>query len=41
MERYGLAERDAFRRIQTQSLTLGKPVHEIARAIIMASEVAN
>ncbi len=40
MERFGLQERDAFRRIQTQSVTLGKPVHEIARAIITASEVA-
>jgi two-component system, response regulator PdtaR len=40
MERHGLAEREAFRRIQTQSLALGKPVHEIARAIITASEIA-
>ncbi len=39
MERHGLAEREAFRRIQAQSLALGKPVHEIARAIITASEI--
>ena len=39
MEQHGLAEREAFRRIQAQSLTLGRPVHEIARAIITASEV--
>lgn len=41
MERHGLQERDAFRRIQAQSVALGKPVHEIARAIITASEVTN
>jgi two-component system, response regulator PdtaR len=40
MERHGLTERDAFRRIQTQSQTLSKPAHEIARAIITASEMA-
>lgn len=40
MERHGLAEREAFRRIQAQSMALGKPVHEIARAIITASELA-
>jgi two-component system, response regulator PdtaR len=40
MERHNLSEREAFRRIQTQSLTLNKPVHEIARAIITASEMA-
>ena len=39
IERHGLSEREAFRRIQSQSLTLGKPVHEIARAIITASEI--
>ena len=39
MERYNLSERDAFRRIQSQSVTLGKPAYEIARAIITASEM--
>lgn len=39
MERYGLAERDAFRRIQNQSMALNKPVSQIARAIITASEI--
>lgn len=39
MEQHGLAEREAFRRIQAQGLALDKPVHEIARAIITASEV--
>ena len=40
MELHHLTEREAFRRIQSQSLTLQKPVHEIARAIITASEVS-
>ncbi len=40
MERHGLSERDAFRRIQNQSITLNRPVHEIARAIITASDIA-
>ena len=40
MERHSLSERDAFRRIQGQSVALGRPVHEIARAIITASEVS-
>ena len=40
MERFRLSERDAFRRIQAQSAALNKPVHEIARAIITASEIA-
>ena len=39
MEQYNLSERDAFRRIQAQSAALNKPVHEIARAIITASEM--
>lgn len=39
MERHNLPEREAFRRIQAQSLSLGRPVHEIARAIITASEI--
>jgi len=40
MEQHGLSEREAFKRIQTQSQTLNKPTDEIARAIITASEVA-
>jgi response regulator NasT len=39
MERQGLTEREAFYRIQAQSQTLQKPAHEIARAIITASEL--
>ncbi len=39
MERYGLSEREAFHRIQAQSQTLQKPPHEIAQAIITASEM--
>jgi two-component system, response regulator PdtaR len=38
MERQNLSEREAFRRIQSQSISLNKPVHEIAKAIITASE---
>lgn len=41
MERSGLSEREAFRRIQSQSVAMNKPVHEIARAIITASEIAS
>ena len=39
MERHGLSEREAFYRIQAQSQTLQKPAHEIAKAIITASEL--
>ena len=39
MERHNLTEREAFYRIQAQSLTLQKPAHEIAKAIITASEM--
>jgi response regulator NasT len=39
MERHGLSERDAFKRIQSQSIALGKQAHEIAQAIITASEI--
>lgn len=39
MERHGLTEREAFYRIQAQSQSLQKPAHEIARAIITASEM--
>jgi response regulator NasT len=41
MEKHGLPEREAFRRIQAQSAALNKPVHEIARAIITASEISS
>jgi response regulator NasT len=41
MEKHGLTEREAFRRIQAQSASLNKPVHEIARAIITASEISS
>jgi two-component system, response regulator PdtaR len=40
MEKHGLSEREAFYRIQSQSTALSKPSHEIARAIITASELA-
>lgn len=40
MERTGLTEREAFHRIQSQSIALNKPVHEIAKAIITASEIS-
>jgi response regulator NasT len=40
MERQNLSEREAFTRIQSQSQALNKPAHEIARAIILASEMA-
>ncbi|MGO8673296.1 MAG: ANTAR domain-containing response regulator [Capsulimonadaceae bacterium] len=39
MERHNLTEREAFHRIQIKSQMLQKPTHEIARAIIMASEL--
>ncbi len=40
MERHGLTEREAFHRIQGQSVALNRAAHEIARAIITASEIA-
>jgi two-component system, response regulator PdtaR len=39
MERHGLAEREAFRRLQAQSLSLNKSLREIADAIILADEL--
>ena len=39
MERYNLTEREAFHRIQNKSQMLQKPPHEIAKAIITASEL--
>jgi len=39
MERHQLTEREAFHRIQAQSQALQKAPHEIAQAIILASEM--
>lgn len=39
MERSGLSEREAFRRLQAQSLALNKSLREIADAILLAEEV--
>jgi len=39
MERHNLTEREAFYRIQAQSQNLQKTAHEIAKAIITASEL--
>jgi len=39
MEKYNLTEREAFYRIQNKSQLLQKPPHEIAKAIITASEL--
>ena len=39
MERHNLTEREAFYRIQAQSQSLQKSAHEIAKAIITASEL--
>jgi len=39
MERHQLSEREAFHRIQAQSQSLQKSPHEIAQAIILASEM--
>jgi two-component system, response regulator PdtaR len=41
MERHKLTEREAFYRIQSQSNALSKPVQEIARAFITASELSS
>jgi two-component system, response regulator PdtaR len=40
MDRHGLQEQDAFRRIQQQSMNTRKSMREIAEAIILASELA-
>jgi len=40
MDKHGLKEQDAFRRIQQQSMNSRKTMREIAEAIIIASEVA-
>lgn len=39
MQGHGLSEREAFRRLQAQSLTLSKSLKEIADAIILADEL--
>jgi two-component system, response regulator PdtaR len=39
MDRHGLKESEAFRRIQQQSMNSRKPMREIAEAILIASEV--
>ena len=40
MDKHGMREQDAFRRIQQQSMNSRKTMREIAEAIIIASEVA-
>lgn len=40
MDKHGLRENEAFRRIQQQSMNTRKPMREIAEAIIIASELA-
>ncbi len=40
MDRHGLKEHEAFRKIQQQSMNTRKPMREIAEAILIASEVA-
>jgi response regulator NasT len=39
MERNDLSEREAFRRLQAQSLTLGKSLREIADAVILTEDI--
>ena len=39
MDRHGLGEREAFRRLQAQSLSLNKSLKEIADAIILTEEM--
>jgi len=39
MERHGLADREAFRRLQAQSLALNKSLREIAEAIILTEDL--
>jgi response regulator NasT len=39
MDRHGLREQDAYRRIQQQSMNLRRSMREVAEAIIIASEV--
>jgi len=39
MDKYGLKETEAFRRIQAQSMNTRKSMREIAEAIVIAHEV--
>ncbi len=39
MDRYGLSEGDAFRRIQKRSMDMRKSMREVAEAILLASEL--
>lgn len=39
VERHGLVEREAHRRLQAQSLALNRPLKEVAEAIILADEL--
>jgi response regulator NasT len=39
IDRHGLAEREAYRRLQAQSLALNRSMKEVAEAIILADEV--
>jgi AmiR/NasT family two-component response regulator len=39
MNRYGLTESDAFRRIQKRSMDSRKSMREVAEAILLASEL--
>lgn len=39
MEREGIAEREAYRRLQAKSLSLNRPLREIAEAVILAEEI--
>lgn len=39
IDRYGMKESDAFRRIQTQSMNTRKSMREIAEAIIIANDI--
>jgi AmiR/NasT family two-component response regulator len=39
MERHGLSEPEAFRRLQTQSMTTATPMKALAEAVILSSQV--
>lgn len=39
IERQGLSEREAYRRLQAQSLSINRSIREIAEAIILAEEI--
>ncbi len=39
MERFGLSEAEAFRRIQKRSMDSRKPMREVAEAVLLASQV--